>query len=226
MKKILVLAMLFVGILSYGQNKQELVDHYKAFYKEMKMRGDLQGVINGLTHLDLLEPSQAKKDTLAYLYLSNGNHVQALNVIGVDRNANDSDMALEVKAVSLKSIGQPQKAIEQFEALFKRKPSAVIAYELADLKTQLNDIKGAKTHVTYGIANSKDGEMRTFYETQPAYQVPLKAAFLYLNALITFSEDQTKNRDAALQLLDQALKIEPNFNMAIISKQALEAKKN
>jgi len=217
--------MLLTGILSFGQNKKELVDHYNAFYKEMKMRGDLQGVINGLTHLDLLEPSQAKKDTLAYLYLSNGKHVQALNIIGVDTNRNDSDMAVEVKAVSLKAIGQPKKAIEHYEELFKRQPNASVAYELADLKTQTGDIEGAKTHVSYGVSNSKNDQMRTFYETQPAYQVPLKSAFLYLKALITYSEDQAKNLDTALQLLDEALKIEPNFNMALISKDALLAKK-
>jgi len=225
MKKLLTVSILLGGILSYGQSKKELIDHYNTFYKEMKMRGDVQGVINGLTHLDLLEPSQARKDTIAFLYLSNNKHIQALNVIGVEKDASDSDIAVEVKAVSLKSIGQPKRAIEHYEVMFSRKPSAIIAYELADLKTQLNDLEGAKKHIAYGLSNSKDEQKRAFYEMQQPYQVSLKAAFLYLKALITFNEDQTNNLDTAIGILDEALKIEPNFNMATISKNALLAKK-
>lgn len=225
MKKILVVVILLSSITFYAQNKQELVNHYDAFYKEMKARGDLQGLINGMTHLDLLEPSQAKKDTIAYLYLSAGQHAQALSVIGVEKNNTDSDIAVEVKAISLKSLGRPQMAVGHFETMFSRKPSAVLAYELADIKVQLNDFAGAKTHIEYGLTNAKAEDKRAFYEMQQPYQVPIKAAFLYMKALVTFNEDQTNNLDSAITLLDEALKIEPNFNMAAISKEALVAKK-
>lgn len=226
MKKIMMLVMFTFSITILGQSKQELIDHYKSFYKEMKMRADLQGVINGLTHLDLLEPSQAKKDTLAYLYLSAGQHTQALNVIGVEKNDTDSDMAVEVKALSLKAIGQPKMAIPQYEVIFSRNPNASIAYELADLKTQVNDMAGAKSHIEYGLANVTDDQKRAFYEMQQPYQVSLKAAFIYLKALISFNEDQTNNLDAAIALLDEALAIDSNFNMAKISKDALQSKKS
>ena len=191
----------------------------------MKLQGDLQGTISALTHLNVLQPTQAKKDTLAYLYLSDGKNLQALNTIGFEKNATDSDIAVEVKALALKAIGQPKRALEHFEVMFSRKPNALIAYELADLKTQLNDFTGAKTHIEYGITNAKEGQMRAFYETQNPYQVPAKAAFLYLKALITFNEDQINNIDTAIALLDQALQIESNFNIATISKDALLAKK-
>ena len=72
----------------------------------MRTQGDVQGVINALTHLNILSPSQARKDTLDVLYMNEGKHVQALNTIGIDRNENDSDMAVEVKAISLQVLNQ------------------------------------------------------------------------------------------------------------------------
>ncbi|MBT8305242.1 MAG: hypothetical protein KJP09_12280 [Bacteroidia bacterium] len=225
MKKILVLAVFMLGSTVFAQTNTELSKHFQAFYKKMKSQGDIQGTINALTHLDLLEPSQAKKDTLAYLYLSEGMNLQALNTIGIEKNEADSNIAVEVKALALKAIGENKRAIEHFEVMFNRKPNALIAYELADLKTQTSDLAGAKTHIEYGLANAREDQMRGFFETQTPYQVPVKAAFLYLKALITFNEDQTNNLDASIALLDQALQIEPNFNMASISKDALVAKK-
>ncbi len=225
MKRFLLLAIALIGLSGFSQDKTELVKHFEAYYKEMKARGDVQGAINGLSHLDLLQPTQAKKDTLAYLYLSEGRNIQALNTIGVEKNESDSDIAVEVKALALKAVGQPKMAIEHFEVMFSRKPNALIAYELADLKTQTSDLAGAKPHIEYGIANAQEDQMRGFFETQTPYQVPVKAAFLYLKALVTFNEDQANNIDAAIAFLDQAMEIEPNFNMASLSKEALMAKK-
>lgn len=225
MKRLILLALLVGSSTTFSQSNSELLKHFEDYYKQMKLQGDLQGTINALTHLNVLKPEQAKKDTLAYLYLSEGKNLQALNTIGVEKNATDSNIAVEVKALALKAIGQPKKAVEHFEVMFSRKPNALIAYELADLKTQLNDFAGAKIDIEYGLANAKDDQMRAFYETQNPYKVPAKAAFLYLKALITFNEDQTNNIDAAIALLDQALLIASNFNMATISKDALMAKK-
>lgn len=226
MKRLILLVLFISGTSAFSQSNSELLKHFEAYYKQMKLQGDIQGTINALTHLDVLQPAQAKKDTLAYLYLSEGRNLQALNTIGIEKNEADSNIAVEVKALALKAIGQPKMAIEHFEVMFARKPNALIAYELADLKTQLNDFTGAKTNIEYGLTNAKDDQMRSFFEMQSPYQVPVKAAFLYLKALITFNEDQEKNIDAALALLDQALQIESNFNMATISKDALLAKKN
>jgi len=226
MKK-LVGVMVFVFAMQINaQDNAVLIKHYEAFYKQMQSQGDVQGVINALTHLNVLSPSQGRLDTLAVLYMNDNKHIQALNTIGIEKAATDSDMAVEVKARSLQAVNQPVRAIEQFEELFKRTPSVMIAYELADLKTQVNDDIGATLHITYGIANSKDDIKRTFYETQQPYQVPIKAAFIYLKGLIKFKDNQETNTDAAVLLLDEALQIAPNFNLAKISKEALLARKN
>jgi hypothetical protein len=63
-----------------------------------------------------------------------------------------------------------------------------------------------------------------FYERQQPYEVALKAAFIHLKALVEFNKDQT-DIDGALATIDEALKIDPNFNLASLSKQALQSRK-
>ncbi len=226
MKKLIVILVFVFAFQINAQDNKVLIKHYEAYYKQMQKQGDVQGVISALTHLNVLSPNKGRLDTLAVLYMNNNKHIQALNTIGIELNATDSDMAVEVKAISLQVLNQPKRAIEQFEELFKRNPSAMIAYELADLKAQLNDDLGATLHITYGIANSKAEVMRTFYETQTPYQVPIKAAFLYLKGIIKFKENNELNIDAAVAIFDEALQVAPNFNLAQISKDALLARKN
>ncbi|WP_420321210.1 hypothetical protein [Flagellimonas sp.] len=224
MRKLAVLILLFIGFNGISQSSNELTEHYKAFYNEMRLQGDISGVINALTHLNVLSPSTARRDTLAFVYMNNGQHMQALNTIGIDKKTDDSDLAVQVKAVSLKALNQPKRALEHFEVLFTRNPSAYLAYELADLKIQVGDNDGASTNIEYGIANSKDDQKYAFYERQQPYEVPLKAAFHHLKGLVIFNKDKT-NIDTAIASIDEALKIDPNFNLASLSKQALESRK-
>ena len=218
---------MFLGLpfITEAQSKSELQKHYEDFYKEMRLQGDITGVINALTHLNVLSPSKERRDTLAYVYANNGQHMQALNTIGVEKNTTDSDMAVQVKAISLKALNQPKRALEQFEELFKRNENPYLAYEIADLKIQTGDNTGAITNIDYGIANAKEDMKYAFYERQQPYEVPLKAAFLHLKALTEYNKDK-ENIDGAIGLIDQALALDPNFNLASLSKQALEARKN
>lgn len=221
---ILVAAVLLAGSYGYSQTKSELLKHYEAFYDQMRLQGDVDGVINALTHLNVLSPSKERNDTLAYIYANDNQHLQALNIIGIEKLDSDSNLAIQVKAVSLKALNQPKRALEQFEALYAREPNAYLAYELADLKVQTGDNAGAMKHVEYGIANAKDDMKYAFYERQQPYEVPLKAAFIHVKALIQYNMDKT-NIDQAIATLDEALAIDPNFNLASLSKQALTSRK-
>ncbi|EGV42895.1 hypothetical protein BZARG_2058 [Bizionia argentinensis JUB59] len=223
MKKLLIIVLCVLGFQAQAQSDQVLLEHYRAYYNQMKLQGDTQGIVNGLTHLVILSPTESKalKDTLAMVYMSESNHVQALNTIGIDANQTDSDIAVEVKAVSLKGLNEPHRALIHFEELFKRTPDPSIAYELAELYLQTNNLEKSNTYIEYGLTNSKDTMGKSFYESQQPYQVKLKAAFLYLKALTKYNENKETNFDAALALLDDAIKMSPNFRLADISKQAL-----
>ena len=223
MKKIFTL-LAFVATITIGaQTNNDLLKHYEAFYKQMKMQGDTQGVINALTHLNVLSPNQARLDTLAFIYANNNQHMTAMRTIGIETKDGDSDLAVQVRALSLKALGQPKRSIEQFEIMFKRKPTPYIAYELADLKIQSGDKAGASTNIEYGLANAKDDMKYGFFERQQPYEVPIKAAFLYLKGLVQYGGDVT-NSQAALATINEALALAPNFNLAALSRQAIETR--
>lgn len=225
MKRIIALVLISTSIGVAAQSTADLKNHYEAYYKAMKKQGDIQGVINAMTHLNILEPSVARRDTLAYLYLSEGRYMQAINTVGVDKNESDSDMNVEVKALALKNLNRPKMALEHFEVLYKRNPNVYLAYEMADMKIQTRDYAGARANLDYAKANVTDDMKRAYYETQQPYETSMKAALAYLDGLLTFSEDKTANIDKALKLMNDALAIDPNFNMAKMSREALEAQK-
>jgi len=225
MKQILLLILCFSTQIQ-AQNQLDLVSHYKSFYTQMQQQGDVQGVINAITHLVLLEPNVKRKDTLAALYMNEGKYMQALNLIGIDHLESDTNLATEVKAVSLKSLNEPKRAIEHYEVLYKEKRSVSLAYELADLKIQTGDIIGASVHITYGIANATSDMMKPYYESQTPYQVPILAGFVYLKAIAKFRENPETNHEASILILNEALKLAPNFNMANLALDAIRAQKD
>lgn len=225
MKKITIALIMMISAGVFAQGNADLKTHYEAFYKQMKAQGDIQGIINAMTHLNVIAPTQARKDTLAYLYITESKFIQALNTVGIEKNATDSDINVEVKAIALKNLNDPKRAIEHYNVLYARNANPLLAYEMADLMIQTDDLVGAKSKIEYGIANAKDDQKRAFYEKQQPYETSLKAAFYYIKAIALFKENQTANLDAALKLTNDALAIDPNFNMAKITREALEARK-
>jgi tetratricopeptide (TPR) repeat protein len=225
MKKLIILLAVVTTFNVAAQTQSELLKHFESYYKEMKGQGDVQGVINAMTHLNVLQPTQQRLDTLAYIYVTEGRNLEALNTIGIDPNATDSDMSTEVKAIALKALNQPERAVVFYEELFKRNANSYIAYEIADLKTQLQDFASAKARVEYGLTNVKPDMKRSYYESQQPYEVSLKSGLTYMKALIVFNMNQNDNLDQAIALLGEAITMDPNFNLAQISKDALEARK-
>lgn len=221
MKRFIVLFAMICVLSAGAQTNDALIQHFEAYGKQMRAQGDVQGIINAMTHLNILAPSEARKDTLAYIYMSEGKYMQALNTIGIDRKIDDSDIAVEVKAMSLKAVKQPERALVHFDEMFKRNPSPALAYELAELNMQLQKLDAALTHINYGLENAKPDMKRAFYEQQQPYQVELKSAFMYLKALQLFQQDRANNIDAAVDILDDTLKASPNFNLVNLSKAEL-----
>ena len=225
MKQITIAIIMLFSVSVFAQTNTDIKEHYDAFYKQMKKQGDVQGIINAMTHLNILEPSIARQDTLAYFYLSEGKYMEALNTIGVEKNATDSNMNVEVKALALKNLNQPKLALEQYEILYIRDPNVFLAYEMADMKIQTNDLPGAKLNIDYALTEVTDDMKRAFYEQQQPYETSMKAALFCLKGLLTFSENKTANIDAAIKLMNDALAIDPNFNLAKVSRDALESQK-
>lgn len=225
MKKFILAVIVMSSLSISAQTKQELNKHFEKYYQQMKKQGDVQGIINAMTHLEVLSPTQARKDTLAYIYVSEGRNMEALNTIGFEKGNSDSELNTEIKAIALNALGERERSLEFYNILYNKKASPVIAYEIADLMLQTGDLVGAQEKVEYGMANVTDEMRRTYYEQQQPYQTSLRAGFLYLKAIITYSEDKDANQETAIATLNRALSLDPNFNMAKISKEALLARK-
>ena len=82
MKKLVWLILLAAGFQLTAQTESALKKHYEDYYRQMRVQGDVRGVINALTHLNLLDYSVERRDTLAYVYANNDQHLQALNLLG------------------------------------------------------------------------------------------------------------------------------------------------
>ena len=224
MKKLVWLILLAAGFQLTAQTESALKKHYEDYYRQMRVQGDVRGVINALTHLNLLDYSVERRDTLAYVYANNDQHLQALNLLGVDLSPEDSDIALQFKALSLISLNQPKRSLEHFEALFDRNPNPYLSYEIADLKSQVGENAGALTAIEYGIEHTTDEMKYAFYERQQPYEVSLKSALIHLRGLAQYGMNRN-NIDKAIASFDEALAMDPNFNLASLSKQALESRK-
>lgn len=225
MKRTLLIAICLIGFNAWAQKPAELVAHYEAYYKQMKLQGDAQGVINAMTHLNVLVPNQARKDTLAYIYMSEGRNIEALNTIGIESSPSDSNINVEVKAVALKAINQPQRALLHYDVLFSRNANPKLAYEIAEIRVQIGDFEKANELINYGLKTVTPEMKRGFFESQPSYETTLEGAFYYLQAIILLNQDQVNNVDASIALLDKALALDANFRVAQLSKDALEARK-
>ena len=47
-----------------AQDNTALLSHYEKFYRQMQLQNDV-GIINALTHLNVISPSVERRDTLA-----------------------------------------------------------------------------------------------------------------------------------------------------------------
>ncbi|MFD0963683.1 tetratricopeptide repeat protein [Pseudofulvibacter geojedonensis] len=226
--KVLLTTILALNLsLSFAQKKKKnnnhnaLKSHYEAYYKQMKSYGDLNGAIEGLNHLMIIEPTQSRKDTLAYLYLQANKALQAIKVVGESK----SDLALRTKALAFKNLNNPKQAIENYETLISKNKSVLDAYELAQLQYGIQRYGEAKATINFGLQNAKDEKVKIFVKGASYLETSVKAAFLNVLGLIEYSMDKA-NVDKAIAIFDEALKIDPKFVLALENKKGLLAQKN
>ena len=53
MKQITIAVIMLFSVGVFAQTNADLKKHYEAYYKQMKKQGDIQGIINAMTHLEV-----------------------------------------------------------------------------------------------------------------------------------------------------------------------------
>jgi len=196
-------------------NKQ-MTTHYQKYYQLMLENSDVDGAIESLNHLLILNPSQGKKDTLSALYLQNKQPFLAIKTLG-DSN---SVLALRTKANAFKNLKNLKKAIEAYEELIKKTKQVMDVYELAQLQFQLQRFAEAKQSVNLGLKLAKNEKVKIFIKAKSYIETPIKAALLNILGLIAYNLDKN-DTTKAIQYLDEALKIDPEFVLALENKKAI-----
>ncbi len=203
-----------------GTFKKEMTAHYQQYYQLMLENNDVNGAIESLNHLIILQPSKGKKDTLGALYLQKKLPFLALKTVG----ESNTILAFRTKANAFKMLKNIKKAIEMYEKIVEQTKSVTDVYELAQLQFGLQRFAEAKESVEYGIQKAKDEKVRIFVKENNYLETSIKAALFNILGLIEYNLNKNDTQKA-IAYFDEALKIDPNFILATENKKAILAKK-
>jgi tetratricopeptide (TPR) repeat protein len=160
------------------------------------------------------------KDSLAYIYYSAGQFAASFMMAGevLEREPKHLEM-LEIKAVSLESLGAIDKSAEVYAELFDLTKSNVHGYSLAKLQYTLKKYQEAyKTIQEVESLNDTGSYKINFVINQNhTQQVELLGAIPYLKGLI---EEELEMKDAAKLSYEKSLVVQPDF---ILPKDRIEA---
>ncbi len=217
----IAVATLITFTVSYAQNKNtEEIKIEKEVLNHAKMNGDAMVTTTSLYRLIALEGENSTyKDSLAYVYFSARKYAPCFMVATdvLKRDPKHIEM-LEMKAVSLESLGALDKALETNEQLFKLTNNNYNGYTVAKLQYSLKkfDEAFATIQKTEKLNDTGDFKVTFNINQQHTQQVELLASISYLKGLIANELDK---KDVAKESFEKALKIQPDF---VLAKDNLE----
>lgn len=218
---IIAVVTLITFSVSFAQNKNmEEIKIEKEVLNHAKMNGDAMVTTTSLYRLIALEGENSTyKDSLAYVYFSARKYAPCFMVASdvLKRDPKHVQM-LEMKAVSLESLGALDKALETNEELFKLTNNNYNGYTVAKLQYSLKKFDEAYTTILKTEKLNDTGEFKVTFSInqQHTQQVDLLASIAYLKGLIAIELDK---KDVAKVSFEKALKIQPDF---VLAKDNLE----
>jgi tetratricopeptide (TPR) repeat protein len=223
MKRIhtLLLAVLTgVGVFAQADKASDLDLEYKVADLAKRV-GDPTVVTSTFYRIIALEGENSTyKDSLAYIYFSARKFAPSFLMADevLQREPEHLEM-LEIKAVSLESLGAIDKSAEVYEKLFGLTQNNFHGYSLAKLQFGLKKYQEAyKTIQKVETLNDTGTYKVNFVINQnKTQQVELLGAIPYLKGLI---EEELDLKDAAKQSYQKSLTVQPEF---ILPKNKLEA---
>lgn len=160
------------------------------------------------------------KDSLAYIYFSARKFAPSFLMADevLQREPDHLEM-LEIKAVSLESLGAIDKSAEVYEKLFGLTQNNFHGYSLAKLQFGLKKYQEAYKTIQKVESLNDTGNYKVNFaiNQNKTQQVELLGAIPYLKGLI---EEELDLKDSAIQSYQKSLTIQPDF---ILPKNKIEA---
>ena len=224
MKKGFVL--LVVGLMFYTgvaqSNKEEAISLEKEIVRLAKSIGDPSVVTVGMYKLIALEGANSTyKDSLTYIYYSSRKYASCFLMANeVLKRDPKNQGIMELKAVSLESLGAIDKSVEVYEELFALSKNNYHGYNLAKLQLTMKKYEDAYKTVNVVETLNDTGQYKVTFSINQNHtqQVELLAAIPYLKAIIELELDKEAEAKASFQ---KALKIQPDFVLAQESFDAI-----
>ncbi len=189
--------------------------------KQALIYGDNSVAASAMFSIIALEgPQSTYKDSLAYLYFNGRNYVSCFLVIDdILKNKPNNVELLEMKAISLESIGVLDKAAETYKILVSKTTNNYHAYKLAGLQLALSKFEEAYISIKKANQLLDTGNIKVTFQVNKNYNqnIDLKAAIAYLEGIIAVN--LKKDNEAKLSF-ERAVKLFPDF---VLAKGRLES---
>ena len=196
-------------------NKNEAIAIEKQIVKMAKNYGDPNVATSSMYKLIALEGANSTyKDSLAYVYFSARRYAPCFMMANevLERDPNHKEM-LELKAISLESLGAYDKAAEAYKQLFAKTNNNYHGYNLAKLQFSTKKYEESLKTIQKIEKLNDTGKYKVTFSINQNHnqQVELLAAIYYLKGLVDVQ--LVKKADAKISF-EKALKIQSDFVLA------------
>jgi tetratricopeptide (TPR) repeat protein len=201
-------------------------DMYKKVYEMAVKYADMATAVNAAYYILAQNPDDvAWKDTLAGLYFSMQAFPQALQLSSeVLAKQPDNRRMLELQAIAFQAVGDAKSSLEMYEKLHKLTRSLYHLYQIAVLQYGLKRVGECEASLDQIIA-APEAANETINITSGSNARPLrrdvklKAAALNVKGVLFKDKGDKAN---AKKLFEEALKIEPEFELAKNNMEELD----
>lgn len=199
-----------------------LLQYHENIYKQAVKNDDVYTAIVELNHILYLDSTRTKyMDTLASIYANTGNFTGAKVYTDKLINIRPDDISLlEMSALIDQQTGNSQSAIAKLRKIYNSNNNPKYLYSIAANYLNIRDFKGTDAVIAEIKAHPEfeSGNVRIDFQANDggAQFINLDAATYYLEG---FRFAEAGDKRAALTSLNRALKLNPNFQRAMLVTQ-------
>jgi tetratricopeptide (TPR) repeat protein len=196
--------------------------HLKVFNQSMASGDGATALIALNYYISELGSSNSYADTMAMLYMQQGEYPQCYYWANKRLETNpDDNMLLELKGVSLDKLQQPKEAISIFEKLFQKTKNPYHGYKLMELQYGIKRLAEClATAVATEKLEFKPDFIMSYNAGQQTGRTYLQAGVYNIHALALYDLDK---KAEAKTYFEKSLGLDSTFALA---KQNLEAMKS